>query len=149
VAFRFGLEAVFKHRQRLEEVAQRDLAEAQYAVNQCLKKIEDMYRRMDEVRDEILVLQRNGDVGALQQIRERETFLQGQNARIERERLEARRLMSLAEERHEILIGAARDRRILEKLKEKRRLQYQEWLRQLETKQLDDQTMTRTVWRKA
>jgi hypothetical protein len=33
-------------------------------------------------------------------------------------------------------------------LKEKKRLQYQEWLRQLETKQLDDQTMTRTVWRK-
>jgi flagellar FliJ protein len=68
--------------------------------------------------------------------------------RIEQERLEARRLMVIAEEKHEILIGAARDRKILDKLKEKRRLQYQEWLKQLEAKQLDDQTMTRIAWRK-
>ncbi len=67
---------------------------------------------------------------------------------IEQERLEARRLMAIAEEKHEVLIAAARDRKILEKLKEKKRLQYQEWLRQLEAKQLDDQTMTRMAWRK-
>lgn len=148
MAFRFSLDSVLKHRRRLEEVAQRDLAEAQHAVDLCLKKIEDMYRRSDEVREEILELQRRGDGEALNQIQGRETFLRGHKVRIEQERLEARRLMVIAEEKHEILIGAARDRKILDKLKEKRRLQYQEWLKQLEAKQLDDQTMTRIAWRK-
>lgn len=130
-------------------MAQRDLAEAQHAVDACLENIEAMYRRNDEVREEILNCQKQGDAQALHQIHERETFLRGQRQRIEQERLEARRLMAIAEEKHEILIAAARDKKILEKLKERKRQQYQEWIRQLEAKQLDDQTMTRMAWRKS
>lgn len=143
MAFKFGLETVLKHRQRREELAQRELAEAQAAVDQCLKQIESMYERGDQVREEILDLQKHGDPSAVSQILEREEFLRGHRIRIEKLRLEARELLIVAEEKHELLIEAAREKKILEKLKEKKHLQYREWLKQLEVKQLDDITMTR------
>ncbi len=40
-----------------------------------------MYRRVDEVREEIVTFQKKGDAEALHQIHERETFVRGQKVR--------------------------------------------------------------------
>lgn len=146
--FRFGLESVLKHRKRLEEVAQREFAEAQGAVDECLGEIERMYQRMDEVREEIMSAARIGTPSKLEEIREMETFITGHKIRIERLRLKARELLQVAEEKHEALIVAARERKIMTKLKEKRFAEYQVWLKQVEAKALDDVTMVRTARRK-
>lgn len=148
MAFRFGLNTVLKHRQRMEDVAQREYAEAQAAVDECLRAIEDMYRRMDEVREEILVAQQKGDGHHLHQIVEMEGFLSGQKVRIERLRLKARDLLVVAEEKQEALIEAAREKKILAKLKEKRFAEYKERLTRLENKEMDDLTNMRTARRK-
>ncbi len=148
MAFRFGLNTVLKHRQRMEDVAQREYAEAQAAVDECLRLIEAMYQRMDEVREDILQAQRKGDGHHLQQIVDMESFLNGQKIRIERLRLQARELLIVAEQKHEVLIEAAREKKILVKLKEKRFSEYKERLNRLEYKEMDDLTNMRTARRK-
>ncbi len=146
MGFRFGLENVLKHRKRVEEVAQREFAEAQAAVDECLQRIDAMYARMDEVREEIHEAQSDGSARRIEEVREMESFLGGHKIRIEALRLEARRLLQIAEEKQEALIEAAREKKILVKLREKRLLEYREWLRQIETKELDDLTMVRRAW---
>src|SRR5258708_1677060 len=98
MAFRFGLEPVLKHRKRLEEIAQREFAEAQSAVDEALKRLDYMYQRLDEVREEISVLERKNK---MEEVREMESFIAGQKIRIERARQEARQLLVTAEERQE------------------------------------------------
>lgn len=148
MAFKFNLESVLKHRKRLEEIAQREFAEAQAKVDECLRTIEAMYKRLDEVRDEILQAQKSGTGQKMEEIREMEHFMGGHKIRIETLRQAARVLLSAAEEKQEALVAAARDKKMLVKLKEKKKLEYQEWLRHLETKEQDDMTMSRQAWGK-
>lgn len=148
MAFRFALENVLKQRKRVEEVAQREFAEAQAAVDEILRRLEAMYLRMDEVREEIFQAQTQGSKEKLAEIREMETFLTGQKTRIEQTRKEARVLLEHAEVKQEALISAAREKKILVKLREKRMTEYKEWLARTEAKMLDDQTQMRQAWGK-
>lgn len=148
MGFKFSLDAVLKHRKRLEEVAQREFAEAQAAVDECLKKIEAMYKRSDEVRGEIHGAQTSGAASSVENIREMEMFLAGQKIRIETLRQHARALLQVAEQKQEALILAARDKKTLEKMKEKRKADYEAWIRQIEAKELDDMTTVRQGWGK-
>jgi len=148
MAFKFSLESVLKYRKRLEEDAQREFAEAQAKVDACLRKIEEMYSRLDEVREEIQQAQKVGSGAMMEQIREMEHFMAGHKIRIETLRREARDLLMLAEEKQEALIAAARDKKMLVKLKEKKKREYQEWRNGVEAKELDDMTMVRQAWGK-
>lgn len=146
--FKFSLDAVLKHRKRLEEVAQREFAEAQAAVDDCLRKIEAMYKRSDEVREEVLVAQKSGKSSSVESIREMELFLAGQKIRIETLRQHARELLQIAEQKQEALIQAAQDKKSLEKMKDKRKAEWEAWIRQIESKELDDMTTVRQGWGK-
>lgn len=148
MAFRFGLEAVLKHRGRLEDVARREFMEAQNAVDECLRAIEAMYKRLDEVREEIAQAQKSGSSEKIQEILDMETFIKGQNIRIETLRLHARELLSIAETKQEALVEAAREKKILVKLKEKRQKDYRERKDRIEAKELDDMTNIRQARRK-
>lgn len=143
--FRFGLEPVLKHRQRLEEIAQREFANAQAEVDAILKRLEDMYTRLDEVRVEIAEAETRGQ---LNDVRIMEAFISGHKIRIEDVRKEARRLLQAAEEKQEALILAAQEKKVLSKLKEKRFAEYKERLNRIEAKNQDDQTMMRQAWGK-
>ena len=148
MGFKFGLQAVLKHRTRMEEVAQREFFEAQRAVDEILKRIEEMYRRMDEVREEIHAAQVEGSARKLEEVRSMEEFLINHRRRIDQTRLEARELMEVAEEKQEALIIAAREKKILVKLRERRLQEYRDWLNRMEAKELDDLTMVRQGWEK-
>ena len=148
MAFKFNLQSVLKHRERLEDAAQKEFAEAQRAVDEILKRIEEMYRRMDEVRSEIHEAQIIGTPQKVEEIRAMEEFLINHRRRIDQTRREARELMMVAEQKQEALILAAQEKKILVKLKEKRLAEYREWLNRMEAKELDDITMTRQGWGK-
>jgi flagellar FliJ protein len=148
MAFRFNLEAVLKFRKRLEDAAQREFAEAQAAVNEILDRIEKMYQRVDEVRAELSVAEKDGSPSKLQEVRDMNLFIIGQRRRIEETRLEARRLITVAEDKQENLIAAAREKKIMVKLKERRLNEYRERLKQIEAKEMDDLTMVRQAWGK-
>ncbi|MBX3023127.1 MAG: flagellar export protein FliJ [Bdellovibrionales bacterium] len=146
--FNFNLETVLKHRQRLEEAAQREFAEAQAAVNEVLQLIESMYQRMDEAREEILQAQKVGTPQKLEEARGLDEFVINQRRRIEYARLQARERMAVAEEKQELLITAAQEKKVLVKLKERRRREFEERMRMIEAKELDDMTMVRQAWGK-
>ena len=148
MAFRFGLEAVLKHRKRLEEIAQRDFAEAQHAVDAILQRLEEMYRRQDEVREEISRLEALGGKDSLDLIRAMEAFIVGHKIRIESVRQEARGLLQKAEQMQELLIAAAQDKKVMAKLKEKRAREHHERIGRIEAKEMDELTMMRQGWRK-
>jgi flagellar FliJ protein len=145
MAFRFALNSVLKHRQRLEDLAHREFALAQSAVDEVLRRLEGMYNRMDEVRVEIAEAQRQAKLDA---VRDMESFIHGHKIRIEHVRLEARELLRVAEEKQEALILAAQEKKVLVKLKEKRFAEYKDWLNRIEAKAADDQTMMRQAWRR-
>jgi flagellar FliJ protein len=145
MAFKFGLNTVLKHRKRIEDVAQREFSEAQADVDRCLSEIEAMYLRIDEVRDEVSQAEQEGSAPSVMRVQEMNVFIEGQKIRIEHLRLKARELLQTAELKHEALIVAAKDRKVLAKLKEKRFEQYRSWLQQIEAKELDDMTMVRTA----
>lgn len=148
MVFKFGLDSVLKHRKRLEEVAQREFAEAQAAVDAVLARLEEMYKRMDEVREEIQSIQLSNRADKIEQIRGMEFFINGQKARIEQVRQEARTLLQVAEAKQEDLIYAAREKKVLVKLKEKRWAEYREWRERIEAKMMDDQSMMARAWGK-
>ena len=141
--FRFNLETVLKHRQRLEDEAQREFAEAQAAVEACLREVEAMYQRLDETREEVKAALQSGAAGAIDTVRGLEGFITGHKIRIELKRLEARALLTIAEDKQERLIEAARERKILVKLKEKRLAEFRLRLARMEAKEQDDITMVR------
>ncbi len=138
MAFRFSLEPVRKHRKRQEELAKRDLMEAQAKVQRVLEEIEAMYNRADEVRREIFMAQGRGLAKDIELVRQMEFFLIGHRVRIKKKREVARELMMSEEAYLEKLVEASKDRKAMEKLREKRLSEYKIKMAKLEAKELDD-----------
>ena len=100
------------------------------------------------MREQIAQIQTKGQGDKISEIREMESFIFGHKIRIDQERLKARELMIVAEEKQEALILAAREKKVLVKLKDKRLVEFKEWLNRMEAKELDDQTSVRHGWGK-
>lgn len=138
MAFRFSMESVLKHRKREEDVAHREHAEAQTVVEFCLRNIEAMYKSIDDARLSIATAERSGSGSDLHFIRSSEAFIEGQKQRIHSERLRARDLIRALEEKEEILLQRLHERKIMEKLKDRRLQEYRERIATFEQKELDD-----------
>jgi flagellar FliJ protein len=146
MAFRFSMESVLKHRKRQEEFAHRDVVEAQIQLEECLHGIENMYRQIDETRLSISRSEQTGSGNDLQWVLSFETFIDAQKVRIQKERLRARELIRDLENKQEVLLERLHDRKIIEKLKERRQQEYLERLARLEQKELDDLNNSRSRW---
>jgi flagellar protein FliJ len=143
VAFRFPLETVLKHRKRQEEMAQREFMESQSVVEACLRGIEAMYQSIDDTRNLIAVHEKSGTYRDLQLIQSSQLFIEGQKRRVHAERLKARELIRDLEMKQEILIEKLHERKIMDKLKERRFEEYKVRIAMLEQKELDDLTSAR------
>lgn len=135
--FKFPLESVIHYRKQLEDEARREFEVAQANLDRCLQHINYMYQQMDDSRGRILNLQQKQPVD-IASIRQNEEFIEGQKIRIQNERLKARDLMVVAEEKQGILIEKAKEHKILLKLKEKRKIQFLNEQKKLEVKRMDD-----------
>lgn len=135
--FKFAFETVINYRKQLEDEARRDFEVAQANLDRCLQLINYMYQQMDESRTRILELQRRPPVD-IASIRQNEEFIEGQKIRIQNERLKARGLMAIAEEKQGILVEKAKEHKILIKLKERKKMQFLKEQRKLEVKRMDD-----------
>jgi flagellar export protein FliJ len=145
MAFKFGLEPVLKHRERLEEIAHMEYTQARAKVDAAMDGLETMCSLITEIRAEIASALKSG---SLLIAHEMEDFLAGHKIRIDRLRQQARELLRQAEDKQDVLIKAARERKVLAILKDRKLAEYRDWLRRIEAKALDDQTMTRQVWGK-
>lgn len=138
MAFRFSLESILKHRKREEEIAQKEFMEQQTIVETCLRHLEELYLQIDRTRELISASVKSGTPEDLHRIRSSEEFIEGQKIRIHNERKRARELIRELEERQEILLSRLHERKIMEKLKEKKFEEYKVLMAQMEMREMDD-----------
>lgn len=119
MAFRFNLQKVLDYREQLEEEAKVRLAKAQAE----LKKAEE---RLNALKDEIKKTE-EASLGKLMTQGERwlqDQYLKGLYGDINEAALQTRMCRQLAEEARKTLAARAIDRKLLDKLKEKKKNQF-------------------------
>ncbi|MDX9731480.1 MAG: flagellar export protein FliJ [Bdellovibrionales bacterium] len=150
--FRFRLQKVLEHRQRLEDEAKRDYLKARAATEDALTKLRSMYQAIDDSRTRAqgIQLKENGSAlsGVLRmsqsdRLQEIELFIRGQGVRIERHKEAIRSLKIEEEEKQEALVRAAREKKTLEKLREKKLQEFKEEQERREQAEADDLAVMR------
>lgn len=118
--FKFTLEKVLKQRHIAADMAQKDFAEAQAALDQEIQKLNEMIQVKDEsLASRTAMIQQGGDwVNSVSQINQ---FVAGQDLRIKNQNLRLTQFEKLVESRREILRQAVSEVKILEKLEEKQK----------------------------
>lgn len=140
--FKFSLENLLKVRKNEEVLAQQNFFEAKSNLDICLRDIDDMYKRIDHYREQSVTLMRGEGTNSsfLFQIDE---YIWGQEEKIKSARQKARELMQIVEEKEEILVNAAKEYKIIEKLREKRLESFLEEVKRKELHEMDDMATMR------
>lgn len=136
--FKFSLETVLKHKKRLEDEAQKNFTTSKRNLEEAQSVLKSMYSLIDRSRDEIAKFQSSRNGQTISQILERESFIQGQGVRIQKQRELIRELHLDLEEKQEALVLALRERKTLEKLKEKQKREYDKEVARKEALELDE-----------
>lgn len=141
--FKFGFEKLLEFQRQQEEVARRDYNESLERLEIEKNKYQNMYKAHDLALDEIFYL-KNRDSGApIGKLVELDEFVDGQRQRIESQREIVINHTQIVEQKQEILHLAAKERKILEKLKEKKLLEHKNLLKKKEQKLNDELVVTR------
>ncbi|MCB9025917.1 MAG: flagellar export protein FliJ [Bdellovibrionaceae bacterium] len=140
--FKFPLQALLRHRERLEEMAKKEYMLAQNKVNETLGKINEMWEEIDNTRKNKIEEQHKGGTKG-QLLASMDEFIVGHKIRVEREKVKLRELMLIAEEKKELLIEAAKEHKILQRLKEKMMEKHKIMIKKKEVKDIDDIVTTR------
>lgn len=144
MGFKFSLETLKRYKKNLEGEAQREFAEAQARLRDCLAGIDRMYQAIDETRLRISRLQFSEDVQKVENIRLSEEFIRGQEIRIRNERIKARELLRISEEKQVILVERMKDHKTIAKFKDKKKEDYDRQMAQCETAEVDELVTTRS-----
>ena len=119
MAFRFNLQKVLDYREQLEEEAKVQLAKAQAQVTEAEKRFEALKAAIKAAEEQAL--------GKMMTPGERwlhDQYMKGLHADINEAALQLRMLRQLAEEARKNLAARAIDRKLLDKLKEKKKFQH-------------------------
>lgn len=141
--FKFPLQKVLDHRQVVQDLAQKEFQEAQGHLFEMQNELQRLQTGLSEARAEVQVLtsQRvSGLPGSLQQIHE---FTLLQDRKIQMQRAKVLEAEKLVEEKREILRAKAIDTKMLERLKEKKRTQFQEEMKIREQHEVDELNILR------
>lgn len=140
--YRFPFEKLLEIRKRTEELARRDHASAAAAVTESEAETGRMYAAIDRARERAAEVERAGGTCAVA-LGQVDDFIRGQGTRIERKRLQTRELKAVAERLQAELVEAARERKTLEKLRERRLIEHQTEAKKREARRLDELVITR------
>ena len=140
--FAFAFEKLLEIRARIEDVARGEFANADEALRVAKTQLEELFSAIDTARMRASSLEREGGCHstALAQIGD---FIKGQAVRIEQQRDRIRQAMAVAERAQAALVEAAKDRKTLEKLRERRLNESKAAAKKLELRQADELTTTR------
>lgn len=144
MAFRFHLEKVLEHRRRLEDDAKRDFLNAQVNTLNALRDLEGLYVAIDVARARGHEMQKGvANLHMAPTLQNIDVFIGGQKIRIERQRAVIRELKATEERFQELLVQAAKEKKTLEKLREKHIAEYRAELARREQEELDDLSVMR------
>lgn len=144
MAFRFRLQKVLDHRLRLEDEAKREYLAAQANTLEAIRLLEQLYVAIDVARQRGHELVTGGpDLRMTPTLQHTDLFINGQKIRIERQRTKVRELKTIEEEKQELLAQAAREKKTLEKLREKHLQEYRKERDRKEQEEADDLSVMR------
>lgn len=135
--YKFSLEVLLEHRKRLENEARRLFAEAQANVDEATAKLNSFYDQVDRTRLENGQIAKTGGKTAPSLVAN-DQFIEGQKYRIETQRKKIRELKSIAEELQDAMVEAAKETKMLEKLKERQTLEHKKVQSRRELKATDE-----------
>ncbi len=140
--FKFSYQQLLEYRKRLEELAQRDYLLAQKNVDQAEIELEHMYQQIDDSRQRAGMLEAKGGKQA-PSLALIDDFINKHKIRIELQRKKIREFYQVAELKQQALVMAAKEYKILERLREKRLLEHHDILKKRENKSVDELVTTR------
>lgn len=144
MAFVFRLQKVLEHRRRLEDEARRDFMIAQENTRQAMKQLEDMYVAIDLARSRgHNMVTGSPDPRMAPTLQHVDLFINGQKLRIGHHRTKIRDLKGEEERLQDLLVQAAREKKTLEKLREKHLQEYREERARREQEEADDLSVMR------
>jgi flagellar FliJ protein len=141
--FKFKLEKVLKHRQILENLAQKDFQEAQAACNLQIEILEKMKTEKSEARQSAYSQQSQTGGQVLESLKQIHDFILLQDIRIEKQLKVIAECEKLVEAKREVLRQKAMDTKIMKRLEEKKKQQFMEEERISEQKEADDNSSMR------
>lgn len=140
--FAFSLQKVLEHRQRLEEQAFRAFSETQRRVYQEREQLAHLMT----LRTQCLRQSFRGHRLAVQMLDVEQTYLSVLEQRLEAQRQRVAQAEALLDERRRALIEAQRERKVLERLREKHYEQWRQEFLRMEQQVLDDLAIARAVF---
>lgn len=143
--FKFNLETLLKHRKREEEEAMREFAEAQSILQGHLDALKALYSEVDgsfKMREEIRA--RHGKMS--RQLQSYDEYIEGLEIKIDRKKAEVRDQKMIVEEKQALLAEAAKEYKIIDRLKEKQFERFKKAAKVKEVKEIDDIVIMRHGW---
>ncbi len=140
--FEFSYQQLLEYRKRLEELAQIENVAAQKQVDVAEVELERMYQQIDDSRQRARMLEVQGGKQA-PSLAFIDDFINKHKIRIEMQRRVIRELKQIAEIKQQALVAAAKEYKILEKLKARKLVEYKEVMKKRELKQVDELVTTR------
>lgn len=141
--FKFGFERLLEYQKQQEDVARRDYNESLERLEIEKAKYQNMFKLQDQALDEVFFLKNRDEGSTVGRLIELDEFVAGQAKKIERQRDVVVNHTQIVEQKQEILHLAAKERKILEKLKEKKHAEYKKLEKKKEAKSNDELVVTR------
>jgi flagellar FliJ protein len=142
--FKFSLQKVLDHRHIKMDLARKDYLEAQafqLAEQNILQEMIDAKNRSSAQRSSLA----GQTTGWQEQVNQINNFLIGQDLRIAQQNERLLKIEKVVESRREILKDALIEVKIMERLKEKKKADFLQEVREKEAKELDEISSTRFV----
>lgn len=140
--FNFTLEKVLRHRQTLENLAQKEFQEGMAVLNSELALLEGLQEKRVQAFESRFQREVQGG-RASDSLTQVHDFIKGQDVRIARQRKKIVEIEKQVEELREALRQKAVDTKIMEGLKERKQEEFKLEQKKLEQKRLDDMSTSR------
>lgn len=139
--FKFNLEPLYEHRQRAEEASQRAFAEANLKLKAEERRLEEMKGRYSSAGAQLDSLKEKGAPGHEMQMHH--SYLEGLKRQIAAQAATVLQHAKVAEKKRLELIEAARDKKVIEIMKERSLSAHMVKENRREQKEADDLTSAR------
>ena len=136
--FKFPLQKVLEHRKVLEDLAQKDFQEALALFVKEQKLLSTLQDQLRLAYDKIFQAQHSKSGQTSEQLKQLSDFIIGQKVRMERQKAKIQECEKGVEALREILREKAVDYKIIERLRERKKTEFNEEVARLDQKEMDE-----------
>jgi flagellar protein FliJ len=145
--FKFPLQKVMDHRKILEGMAQKDFENAAAELNKQVGILEIFEKLLKDAYEQSFQTQHAESGQTSEQLKQLHDFILGQKVRIERQKAKIQICENIVEVKREILREKAVDYKIIERLRDKKKAEFEQEMRIKEQKELDEISVLRSARR--